>query len=162
LIYIRKSRLDAIDVDMGNDDGDAEVQRDLVQSRIHTGTSNYAGYLALPDALDFHEAIGAKAKEARLRHLRDRWAETVRGHGAVDVLTPTDPRLTCAITSFRLRGRTSDADNRALAADLLKRFNIFTVDRVGVAKGSCVRVTPALFTHEDEVDQFIAALKTFA
>jgi len=158
VMYIRRSRLDAIDVAIGNDQGPS----DAIGRRIHTGTSNFAGYLALEQALDFHERISARAKERRLRHLRDRWAEAVRGQGRLEVLTPSDPRLTCGITSFRLKGAVTEAENRALAADLLKRFNIFTVERSGVAKGSCVRVTPGVFTQEADIDQLVAALRVLA
>jgi len=154
LIYIRKDRLDAIDPAMGaEDDGHGGIL-----GRVHTGTANFAAFLALADALDFHEAIGIRAKEARLRHLRDRWAEHFRSDARIDILTPPDPRLTCALTSFRLPGRTSVADNKALAARLFERFRIFTVHRDGVANGACVRVTPGLFTGTDEIDHLIAAL----
>jgi isopenicillin-N epimerase len=156
LLYIRKSRLDAIDPAMGSEGGAAEG----TASRIHTGTANYAGFLALADALDFHEAIGIRAKEARLRYLRDRWAETVRDDPKIEVLTPADPRLTCALTSFRLRGVTGSAQNKALAARLFAQFRIFTVHRDGVAKGSCVRVTPGVFTSTDDVDRLVAAMRS--
>lgn len=158
LVYIRKDRLDAIDPNMsevGNPDHGT-------QSRVHTGTASFAGYLALADALDFHEAIGIRAKEARLRFLRDRWAEALRGHPGLEILTPADPRLTSALTSFRLRGQTSVAQNKALAATLLDRFGIFTVHREGLASGACVRVTPAIFTAEADIDRLVAALKTLA
>jgi isopenicillin-N epimerase len=32
------------------------------------------------------------------------------------------------------------------------------VRRDGVAKGQCIRVSPALYTTEEEVDRFVAAL----
>jgi len=156
IMYVRKSRLDAIDVNIGEE---GEEGPDGINRRVHTGTSNFAGFLAVEDAFDFHEGIGIKAKEARLRHLRDRWAEAFRNDPQIEILTPTDPRLTCAITSFRLRGRTSVAQNKALAAELLDRFRIFTVQRDGIASGSCVRVTPGVFTSEDDVDRLVAALK---
>jgi selenocysteine lyase/cysteine desulfurase len=115
-----------------------------------------AAFLALEDALTFHETVGAKAKEARVRHLRDRWAEAVRGR--VEVLTPSDPRLTCGITSFRLKGKTSAEDNRRLAETLLRRFNIFTIERTGVASGACIRITSAVFTSPADLDKLVAAL----
>lgn len=158
LVHIRRERLDAIDPNMseaGNPDyGTA--------SRVHTGTPSYAGYLALSDALDFHEAIGTPAKEARLRYLRDRWAENLRDHRGLEILTPDDKRLTCALTSFRLRGRASVEDNKALASALLDRFGIFTVHREGLASGACVRVTPAVFTAEADVKRLVSALKIVA
>lgn len=156
LFYIRRGRLGDIDTAIGF----SGSPPDAVTHKVHTGTSNFAGYLAVHDALDFHEKIGAPAIEARLRHLRDRWAETLRGR--IEVLTPTDPRLSCGITSFRLRGRTTTEQNNALVQELLQRFRIFTVERSGVASGSCVRVTPAVFTHEADIDHLIKALKTIA
>jgi isopenicillin-N epimerase len=155
LIYIRRPRLDAIALFPG-ESGEG------IDHRVHTGTSNFAAALAVAEALAFHNAVGAAAKEARLRGLRDRWAETLRGHKGIEILTPPDPRLTCGITSFRLSGKTDEAQNRALAQELFKRFNIFTVDRPGLARGACVRVTPALFTTETEIDALTAALKALA
>ncbi|MGA0603433.1 aminotransferase class V-fold PLP-dependent enzyme [Caulobacter sp. KR2-114] len=155
VLYVRQGRLDAIDPFMGSQ----EFHEDTVLSRTHSGTMSYATVLAFGDAIDLHERITAGAKRRRLRYLRDRWAEAVRGHGRIEVLTPADPALTSALTSFRLKGQGSPQQNRALAKALLDRFNIFTVARDGVAAGSCVRVTPALFTTEAEVDQLVQALK---
>ena len=82
--------------------------------------------------------------------------------GRIEILTPSDPRLTSGITSFRLKGRTTHEQNVALADELLRRFKIFTVERSGVASGSCIRVTSAIFTSEADTDKLIAALKTLA
>lgn len=153
--YIRKDRLDAIAPSL-------EAIGQGIDAKLHTGTTNFAATLTVKEALDFHLSIGVKAKESRLRALRDRWAEALRDHPRLEILTPRDARLTCGITSFRLKGKTSVEENRAVAADLLQRFNIFTVERPGVAKGACVRVTPALFTRESEIDALIAALKAIA
>jgi isopenicillin-N epimerase len=160
VMYIRRSRISDIDPFMGNEEeggGAADIRR-----RVHTGTSNYAAYLTVSDALDFQDKIGGKAKEARLRHLRNRWAEALRGHNGLEILTPEDPRLVCGITSFRLRGQTTSAQNRAVVADLLKRFNIFTVERSNIASGAAIRVTPSVYTSESDVDQLIVALKSIA
>ncbi|MDR3441018.1 aminotransferase class V-fold PLP-dependent enzyme [Telmatospirillum sp.] len=158
VMYIRRDRITDIDAPMGIESGPAND----AFSRVHTGTSDYAAYLTVSEALDFHEKIGAAAKEVRLRHLRDRWAEPLRGFGKLEILTPSDPRLTCAITSFRLSGQTSLAENKALSRLLLERFNIFTVERDGVASGACVRVTPSVFTNESDVDKLVEALKALA
>lgn len=155
LTYIRRDRLTDIDPVMGIVEG----RPDDAMSRVHTGTSDIAALLTLPDALDCHDRIGTPAIEARLRHLRDRWAEPLRDYGAIEILTPADPRMTCAITSFRLKGRTSLADNKALAKELLDNHRIFTVDRAGLASGACVRVTPALFTGTRDIDRLVDALR---
>jgi selenocysteine lyase/cysteine desulfurase len=155
ICYIRKERLDAIAPALEDTGGG-------IDGKLHTGTTNFAATLAVKDALDFHLSLGAKAKEARLRSLRDRWAEVLRDHPGLEILTPDDARLTCGITSFRLKGKTGIEENRGVAAELLNRFNIFTVERAGTAKGACVRVTPALFTRESEIDALIDALKAMA
>ena len=152
IFYVKKSRQDALDDGWGI----ASLEPGDIRRKIQTGTTNMAAFLALDDALTFHEQIGASRKEARVRYLRDRWAEAVRGR--VEILTPTDPRLTGGITSFRLKGKTSVEDNRQLAETLLRRFNIFTVERTGVASGACIRVTSAIFTSPADVDRLVVAL----
>jgi selenocysteine lyase/cysteine desulfurase len=146
-MYIARDRLGDMDPYMT----DLENPADNVASRVHTGTMNFAAVLAVPDALGFHEAVGVAHKEARLKRLRALWTEELRGHPGIEILTPDDPTMHAGITSFRLTGRTSAQDNVAVAARLLEEFNIFTVHRTGVAAGACVRVTPALFTSEDDV-----------
>ena len=59
----------------------------------------------------------------------------VRDLPQVQILTPDDPAMHGAITSFRLRGRTSHDDNVALAKALLDKHRIFTVHRDGLALG---------------------------
>lgn len=158
VLYIRQARIPAIDVYMAND----EFPSDDVRARVHTGTINFANILTVPDALDFQELVGFPAKQARLRRLRDLWVVPLRARGGLEILTPQDPRLYCASTSFRLPGRTSVADNVAIAKDLLDRFNIFTVHRAGVAAGACIRVTPALFTSAADIQRLVLALEQIA
>ena len=157
-IVIRDGRLTDIDIDPA----EAGANPADIRSRVHTGTVDYAALLAVPAALDFHEGIGAAAKQARLRALRDRWVRPARALANVEVLTPDDPGSYGAITAFRLKGRTSHEANVALARRLLDEHGIFTVHRDGLASGSCVRVTPALATTMEEVDRFVAALRKVA
>jgi selenocysteine lyase/cysteine desulfurase len=150
--------LDAIDPDIAEDTADLGS----ITSRVHTGTIDMAALLTLPSALDFQAAIGSVARERRLRALRDRWVRQVRHHPDIAVLTPDDARMHGAITSFRVRGRTSDRDNREVSKELLDRNGIFTVHRSGVAGGSCVRVTPALCNSFADVDALAIALLELA
>lgn len=63
------------------------------------------------------------------------------------------------LTSFRLKGRTSAAENRALRELLFDRFRIFTIERFGVARGACVRVTPGFVNTAADMERLVAALK---
>ncbi|AJP74006.1 penicillin epimerase [Sphingomonas hengshuiensis] len=157
-LYIKRGRVADIDPDPA-EPADAPL---AIHTRVHTGTVDFAAQLTVPAALDFQQAIGGAAREARLRLLRDRWVDRVRDLPGIQVLTPPDPRLHCAITSFRLTGRTTRAENMALARTLLDQHRIFTVHRDGLASGSCVRVTPALMTRLDEVDTLADALRTIS
>jgi selenocysteine lyase/cysteine desulfurase len=154
-IIIRDGRLDDIDLDPAEPDPDP---RDI-RARVHTGTPDYAAQLAVPAALDFQASVGLAAKEARLKALRDRWVRPAREIQGIEILTPDDPRCYSAITSFRRVGKTSHADNVALAKLLLDRHDIFTVHRDGLGSGSCVRVTPALATNMADVDRLTEALR---
>ena len=153
-MVLRRDRLDAIDPDPG-DEGD---HGDSIDARIHTGTPDYAALLTVPAALDFQASIGGPAREARLRALRDHWAEGLRDLDGLQVLTPADPRLHVGITSFRVRGRTSVEDNIAVARALLDDHRIFAVHRAGVAAGACVRITPALFNSMADMEALRRAL----
>jgi selenocysteine lyase/cysteine desulfurase len=156
-VYIRRERIEAIDPDPA----ESPSNRTII-ARVHTGTPDYAALLTVPAALQFQAAIGGARRAARLRFLRDRWVQAVRDVPQVQVLTPDDPQLHGAITSFRLRGRSSHDDNVALAKELLDKHRIFTIHRDGLASGSCVRVTPALATRTSEVDALAAAVRSLA
>lgn len=157
-MYIRKDRLS--DISRAFEDGDFPASD--VRSRVHTGTTNIANVMTVPDALDLHRAIGAPAKEARLRYLRDLWVQQTRELPNLQVLTPDDPRLHAGITSIRLKGKTTRDDNLKLAARLRDEFGLFTVRRGGVAAGDCVRVSPALFTTAEDVTRLVHALRIIA
>jgi isopenicillin-N epimerase len=156
-MYIRTGRLPDIDRMLG-DEGSLE----RIESRMHTGTANFATYLTVPAALDFHESIGAAYKAARVRHLRDVWVSAVRGTPGIEVLTPDDRDLVAAITSFRLHGRGHRDANQALVQELFDQHRLFTVWRTGVARGDCVRVTPALYNTPEDAERLAGALKTIA
>lgn len=157
-LYIRKERIGMIDPDPAAENPAAA---DIV-ARVHTGTVDYAAQLTVPMALDFQAAIGGQRRAARLRALRDRWVRPLRDLPQVQILTPDDPNLYGAITSFRLRGRTSHDENVALAKALLDKYRIFAVHRDGLASGSCVRVTPALATRIKEMDSLVEAIRGLA
>jgi isopenicillin-N epimerase len=155
-VYIKRPRIPDIDVALGSSEGDD------IALRVHTGTVNFAAFMALPQALDLHEQIGVANKQARLRRLRQLWVEPAREIAGIDVLASPDPRLTSAIASFRLSGRTKLADNVAVAKRLLNEAGIFTVHRDGLASGACVRVTPSVFTSEAQMAHLVEALRAHA
>lgn len=157
VMYIREGKFGAIDRAHG-DPGSVQS----IDSRLHTGTTNFAAILTIPDALAFQGAIGMAHKAARLRYLRDRWVSAVRGVPGIDILTPDEPGMVGALTGFRLHGRGNREANTAITRTLLDEFRIFTHWRTGLAKGDCVRVTPTLYNSAADADRLAAALRTLA
>jgi isopenicillin-N epimerase len=153
-VYIRRDKLAAIDPYLG----DTTWPADDIRSRIHTGSPNFAAWLTVPSALEMHARIGPAAKEARLRALRDAWAEPARALPGVQVLTPADASMTAGITAFRIAGVSSEAVQEALS----KRFGVFTVKRPGPNAGEVVRVTPALFSTMQDVERLLEGITVLA
>ena len=154
VMFIRRDRVTGIDSYMGRSPGS-----DKVTDRIDTGTSNFAAHLAIPATFDFHEQIGTAVKEARLRYLRNLWVEEARKLPGVTVLSPDAPAMVAALTSFRLDGVTSTADNRALMRRLADEFGLLTTQRHGPAAGDCIRVTPSFYNRPDDCMKLVRALQ---
>jgi selenocysteine lyase/cysteine desulfurase len=157
-LYMRRGSLQKVAPYPGESDpGDT-----LASTRVHVGTSNFAAVLAIPYALDFHEAIGGGNKEARLRYLRQLWANEAESMSHIELLGGLDEASCTGMGSFRLAGRRSAEDMTALQQRLEKEFGIFTVVREGLESGYCVRVTPQVFTTPDDMAQLVDALKRLA
>ncbi|WP_157224165.1 aminotransferase class V-fold PLP-dependent enzyme [Nocardia paucivorans] len=157
-LYIRRERLGDIDLAFG----DEIYPADDIRSRVHSGTSDAATFLTVDTALDCHAELGASVEQARLRRLRNHWVDRVRHIDNIEILTPEDPSMYAAITSFRISGRASQGDDEAIVRYLLEKYGIFTVRRGGVDHGDCVRVTPAQFTLIEHVDRPADALPDVA
>lgn len=138
--------------------GESDPDNTSVASRIHSATSNFASNLAVPAALDFHQAIGGANKEARLRYLRGLWTSEALQMDHIEVIGAVDEASWSGIASLRLAGRTTAADARALQQTLEQEHGIFTVARYGLDSGACVRITPQVFTSADEIEQLVEAL----
>lgn len=157
-LYIRDGRLQDIDIDCGN----TEHPPTDIRARVNAGTLNVAAVMTIPKALSFHARIPLATRAACLRALRDHWVTRVRELPRVEVLTPDDAGMAGALTSFRLKDKTSFEDNVALARTLLDRYGIFTVAREGPLGGSCIRVTPSSFTTTTQLDRLVAAIRALA
>jgi isopenicillin-N epimerase len=153
-MYIAKDRLGDIDRAMADEDWPASD----IRSRVHTGTYNFATLLTLPAALALHADIGPQAKALRLRYLRDYWVSRAGDIKGLQILTPNEPGMAAGITSLRFAGKTAAADNNAIVTRLREKHGLFTVRRGGVAKGHCIRISPALYTTEADLDKLVAAL----
>lgn len=119
-------------------------------SKFHMyGTSPPAPYLAVGEALAFHNAIGSKRKEERLRYLTTYWADKVKMLPNVHFHTSFAPGMSCGLATFEIAG----VDPDALAAYLWKQHRILAQSIVhSEFKG--LRVTPNVYTTLLELDKF--------
>ncbi|WP_430418209.1 aminotransferase class V-fold PLP-dependent enzyme [Phenylobacterium sp.] len=154
-MYIRKSRI--ADIDVAYENRGPPVGS--IAARVPAGTVDFGAVMTIPTAVDFHFAVGAAAKERHLRGLRNRWVDAVRDVPGVEICVPDDPARYCAVTSFRLKGMTSDAQAQQVQRRLFERHRIMTVWRGGIARGPAIRVTPGLYTTAADVDALAAALR---
>ena len=155
-MYIDPQRLADIAPDMGSQ----HYPEPDIRNRAPYGTPNIPAWLSLPKVLQEHLDLGgSRAKGERLRALRDLWVGEARTLPGIEVLTPDDPRLYCAITSLRF---THLDDQQPMVERLLKDYNLLTVARNGSACGSCIRITVGMATTLDDIHQLIRALREMA
>lgn len=153
LLYIRKDRIPDIAPLLG----DVSHPQPDIRKLAHFGTTPPAPIMAIDDAIAFHNSIGGKNKEARLRHLKEYWVSRARALPHIEMMIPDAPERSCAIASFRVKGM----DAQKVVSTLYDRHRIFTVAPV-VAGGSVIRVTPHLYNTTADMEKLVAALASFA
>lgn len=117
------------------------------------GTHPAAPYLAIAEALTFHEGIGPERKAARLVHLRDRWAKRLGAHPKARLHTSLKPGLACGLATIDV-----GEEPQAVADHLWKRHRILVTPIVhSELRG--LRVTPSVYTTVEEVDRFTEAME---
>jgi selenocysteine lyase/cysteine desulfurase len=154
-IYIRRSKLEEVDLCLGN----REDPVDDIRSRIYSGTCNFAAFLTIPAAIDFHHQLTVERKRARLQYLRNYWVSRVREIDGVEILTPEDPARYGATTSFRLKGMKSFEQAKRVQDLLLGKYKVLTVARKEISRGAAVRVTPALYNTTADIDKLVEAIR---
>ncbi len=154
LLYVRRDRVAGLWPVFAEA---ANVPDDDIRKLNHTGTHPVHTDLALNDAIDFHQRVGIRRKEARLRYLQRYWTDQVRGRPGISMNTPADPARSCGIANVRV-DRLTPAE---LAQALFERHRIWTV-AINREPVRGVRVTPHLFTTTAELDALVQALRALA
>jgi selenocysteine lyase/cysteine desulfurase len=153
VLYIKKERIKEMNALFG----DVDVPETNIGKLAHFGTTPFAVIMTVLDSIAFHRMLGIDRVSARLHYLKSSWVNELKQHANVEIVTPADNNLSCAIASFRLKNRTA-----AEVADyLFKEHKIFTVSRT-LGKEGCVRVTPSIYNSIDDIRKFIAAVKLYA
>ncbi|HUG43129.1 MAG TPA: aminotransferase class V-fold PLP-dependent enzyme [Acidobacteriota bacterium] len=132
----------------------SESQQDDVRKFEEIGTHPLANFLAIAEALTFHEGIGPERKEARMRRLKDYWAKRLLENPRVRLHTSLDPRYSCGLATFQVEG----IDSVELTSHLWRVRRILVTPIVH-PEFQGIRVTPNLFTTLSELDYFCDAVE---
>lgn len=121
------------------------------------GTRSFPIEQGIGEALNFHNAIGAKRKEERIRYLKNYWAEKVQNIPGVSLSTSLKPAYSCAICGVNVNGlKPGELDSML--------FNKYKIHTVGIVweNISCVRVTPHVYTSLQDLDTLVKAIGEIA
>jgi selenocysteine lyase/cysteine desulfurase len=132
---------------------EGERKPDDISRLNHIGTHPVHTDLAIADAIDFYNMIGAERKEARLRFLQHYWTDKVRGMPHIILNTPADPARACAIANVGIKGMKPGE----LADILFKKYKIYAVPIDGAGVHGC-RITPNVYTTTSDLDMLVKAL----
>lgn len=153
MLYVRKDKIGKIWPLMAAD----KKQKTDIRKFEEIGTHSAAMHLAIGEAILFHEGIGGKRKEARLRYLSRYWMNRLKDLPNVRFNTSFDSNQSCGIANVEIVG----TDPVELAAYLMNRHKLFTVPIVH-EEFRGLRITPNVYTTLSELDRFCEVMETVA
>jgi selenocysteine lyase/cysteine desulfurase len=121
------------------------------------GTHSAAPKIAIGEALLFHNGIGGKRKEARLRHLSRYWMNQLKGLPKIHFNTSFDPNQSCAIANVQIQGM----DPIKIGDYLFDKHRIFTTPIIH-EEFQGIRITPNIYTTLGELDRFCNVIEAIA
>jgi isopenicillin-N epimerase len=153
LLYVKKDKIEKIWPLMAAD----KSQKNDIRKFEEIGTHPAAPRLAIGEAILYHNGIGAKRKEARLRYLSRYWMTKLKVLPNVRFHTSWEPNQSCGIANVEIVG----VDTGALSTYLFDKHKIFTVPIIhDEFKG--LRITPSVYTTLKELDRFADVMTTVA
>ena len=153
MLYVKKDKISNIWALMASED----KNKNDIRKFEEIGTHSAAMRLAIGEAVLFHNAIGGKRKEERLRYLSRYWMNNLKAIPKVGFNTSFDPAQSCAIANFKIEG----VDPVKLGGYLMDKHHIFTTPIVH-PEFSGIRITPNVYTTLWELDRFCEAVSNVA
>lgn len=151
LLYVRREKIKGLwPMQAAEEKLDSDIRK-----FEEIGTHPAANFLAIGEALTFNQGIGLARKEARLRYLRNWWAQRLlQNKDRVRLHTSLDPKFSCGIGTVQVTG----LDVEKLAGWLWDKHRILTVG-IRHAEFEGIRVTPSVYTTLEELDRFCSAVE---
>lgn len=150
LLYVRRDRI----ADLWPLQAAPDAMDDDIRKFEEIGTHPAANYLAIGEALTFHQGIGGARKDARLVYLRDRWARRLLENDRVTLHTSLRPGFACGIANLAIEG----VEPGALASWLWNEHRII-VTAIGHEECPGLRISPSVYTTLEELDRFCDAVE---
>lgn len=145
MLYVKKDKIPKIWALMASED----KNKNDIRKFEEIGTHSAAMRLAIGEAVLFHNAIGGKRKEARLRYLSRYWMNKLKDVPKVGFNTSFDDAQSCAIGNFKIEG----IDPVQIGSYLMAKHKIFTTPIVH-EEFTGIRITPNVYTTLWELDRF--------
>src|SRR6187549_900220 len=145
MLYVKKDKIPKVWALMASED----KNKNDIRKFEEIGTHSAAMRLAIGEAILFHNAIGGKRKEERLRYLSRYWMNRLKDVPKVGFNTSFEPKQSCAIANFKIDG----IDPVQLGGYLMSKHKIFTTPIVH-DEFTGVRITPNVYTTLWELDRF--------
>ncbi|HQY67281.1 MAG TPA: aminotransferase class V-fold PLP-dependent enzyme [Pyrinomonadaceae bacterium] len=145
MLYVKRDKISKIWALMASEDRNKNDIRKFEE----IGTHSAAMRLAIGEAILFHNAIGGKRKEERLRYLSRYWMNKLKDIPKVGFNTSFDPQQSCAIANFKIDG----IDPVAIGSYLMSKHKIITTPIVH-DEFTGIRITPNVYTTLWELDRF--------
>ncbi|MEO6611386.1 MAG: aminotransferase class V-fold PLP-dependent enzyme [Chitinophagaceae bacterium] len=151
VLYIKKERIKEMNALFG----DINAAENSINKLAHFGTTPFAVILTIPDSLAFHQSLGIEKINRRLHYLKLCWMQELENHPSVERVVPSTDGLSCAIASFRVKGKRATE----IADKLMKEHGILTTARSLGADG-CIRVTPSFYNSAEDMKKLVMAIKS--
>jgi isopenicillin-N epimerase len=152
MLYVRKEKIDSLWPLMAA----PETLDSDIRKFEEFGTHPAANFIAIAEALTFHEAIGADRKESRLKYLNDYWIDQVTDSDRVRLHTSRNPDFACGIATIQIQGINS--------IELVNRLwndHKIIVTPIMHDEFEGIRITPNVYTTLHELDRFASAIKNY-
>src|SRR6476619_1870910 len=153
LLYVRRDKIEKLWPLMAAESKQANDIRKFEE----IGTHSAAPRIAIGEALLFHNGIGGKRKEARLRYLSRYWMNRLKVVPKIRFNTSFDPNQSCAIANVHVDGTNPEAVTKYL----FDKHHIFAVP-IMHEEFQGIRITPNLYTTLSELDRFSEQMELIA
>src|SRR6266849_1933984 len=153
LLYVKRDKIEKIWPLMAADSKQASDIRKFEE----IGTHSAAPKLAIGESLLFHNGIGGKRKEARLRYLSRYWMNRLKDVPKIRFNTSFDPNQSCAIGNVHIEGTNPEGVTKYL----FDKHRIFTVP-IMHEEFQGIRITPNVYTTLSELDRFCEQMELIA